>query len=95
MTEKSPCKDLLRLESTRKEDSAKLDMILNTLNEIQVQVAVNNQSLKEHMRRTALLEAIVNEHEKRSYTLSTRLYVLVGTVSVIQAIVLFLVTKMQ
>lgn len=90
---KRPCDGLIRLEKDTVAVSAKLDTILKLLSEIQVQTAINTQSLQDHMRRTALLEVAVDGQEKRSYSLATRLYTLVGIVTVIQAIVLFIITK--
>lgn len=49
-----------------------------------------NTSLEHHMARSDRLETIVDKVEERSYSLTKKLYIMVGLLAIIQPLVLFL-----
>lgn len=64
--------------------------LVRKINDMNVLLAVYNSQLKDHMRRSDSLEKIVEKVENRSYKLTVQLYLLVGMLTVIQA-VLFII----
>jgi hypothetical protein len=64
--------------------------ITEHMNKTNVLLERYNSSLEQHMKRTDLLEKAVTKLDERSYSLSLKLYMLVGVLAVIQPIVLFL-----
>lgn len=67
-----------------------MEELKDRLRGIETQLAVNNHILDEHHQRSLRLEKMVELVEKRNYQITTRLYLLIGAISVVQAIVFVL-----
>jgi hypothetical protein len=65
-------------------------LTIDELIKIQENLAVNNRILEEHHLRSMRLEKIIDVVEKRSYTLTMRLYMLIGCLMVLQPVIFFL-----
>ena len=64
--------------------------IVDELIKIKENLAVNNRILEEHHLRSQRMEKVVELVEKRNYTLTIRLYMLIGALAVLQPIIFFL-----
>ena len=93
MRDKFPCRDLINAEKKITRIDDKTDLLVDLLQRIDKETAINSRSLQEHMRRTDLLEQRISKDEERSYGLAVKLYSLVGALGVIQLLLVYFLTK--